>query len=75
MTQIGEKTKKPLTRDKMKTINVNDIDVLASEELENENIEICKKEENISGTVKSFSTLPHRNACTEQNGCAKVISK
>jgi len=78
MTQIGEKTKKPLTRDKMKTINVNDIDVLASEELENENIEICKKEENISGTVKSFSTLqhtlPHRNACTEQNGCAKVIN-
>ena len=89
MSQAGERCKKLQPRDKMKTMDVNDIGVLASEELENENIEICKREENISGATKSFSTLQHsvhtlqhpvhtlqrNNTYTEQNGSAIVESK
>ena len=52
----------------MKTINVNDIDVVVSDELQDEEIKISKKVENISGPSKTFN-LFHQNgnsARTEQ---------
>ena len=63
--QHGRKSKNPNNK---KTNNVNDIDVVASEELQDEDIKILKKAENISGPTKTFNQLHHNgnSARTEQ---------